>query len=468
MSQPKIPINFLCAASLLLVAAGTPAFAAKPDAGPQTNANPIEAEITLPLIQVRPIEPGLRLPIDLPTALRLAGAKNLDLLEAKERVIEAKARNEEALGALVPEPYGSLLSFGQKTSGQTQGFFTALGSRSLDTVNAMGGVQLSINPAQAIFAALAAHRLVGAATDDRAEVTQQVLAEAATGYFALEESGGEIRIALQALTASQELARVADTRYSLGSGLKVDAKRAAARVAVDQLALSRASAGFRKASVELALTLKLDPRVTLFPLDRTVRQRPLVDPQLTLDQLVEQALAARPALAAEAKRGAAAENARTAAWSAALAPSLYTNLQDNSVGTVGDHQFYAGAVGLRFSFTSFGAARFASAEVERERLQRERLRQQVQAEVVLAYDEVATAAEQIESARQGLAAARPALDLSQDRFQGGVGLELDVLDTQATLQKTRTDLVDAVVGYDVAEIKLLQALGSVTPDNLLK
>jgi hypothetical protein len=44
-------------------------------------------------------------------------------------------------------------------------------------------------------------------------------------------------------------------------------------VAADQVALLRASQDFRKASVELAVTLKLDPKVTLFPLDSVMRQR---------------------------------------------------------------------------------------------------------------------------------------------------------------------------------------------------
>jgi outer membrane protein TolC len=234
------------------------------------------------------------------------------------------------------------------------------------------------------------------------------------------------------------------------------------------VALSRTAEDFRKASVELAVTLKLDPKVTLFPLDRLVRQRTLVDSQLALDQEIEQAIAARPALTAKAERVVAAEHSRSAAWSGALGPSIYTNLQDNSVGPVGNHQFYAGAIGLRFSFTSLGAARLASVEVERERIERERLRQQVQAQVVLAHDNVTTAAEQVESARQGLAAAQSASDLSNDRFQGGVGLELEVLDAQAALQSARSDLIAAIVGYDKAEVRLLQALGALTAAALLK
>lgn len=239
-------------------------------------------------------------------------------------------------------------------------------------------------------------------------------------------------------------------------------------MAADQVALSRAGKDFRKASVELAVTLKLDPKVTLFPLDREIRQRRLVDSQLPLDQQVEQAIAARPDLAAQGERVAAAEHSRNAAWSGALAPSVYTNFQNNSVGPVSNQQFYAGAIGLRFSLTSLGAARIASVQMERQCIERERLREQVQAQVVLAHDNVATAVEEVESARQGLDAAQSAFDLSNDRFQGGVGLELEVLDAQAALQSARTDLIVAIVGYNEAEVGLLQALGTLTPTALLK
>jgi outer membrane protein TolC len=320
MSATRALFACLCIAGAIVSAT---VLATAADSGPTTQIGTTSsgAAVTLPPINVRPIETGQRLPIDLPIALRLAGARNLDLRQAELQMAEANARSKEALGALVPELYGSLLVVGQKTSGQTLGFFTALGSHSFDTVNAMGGAQLSTNPAQAIFAALAAHHLMNAAEDDREEVTQQVLTEVAIGYFSLEQAAANFAIADQQVAASRELARVAATRYSLGRGLKVDAKSADARVAADQVALSRAAQYFRKASVELAVTLKLDPKVTLFPLDRVVRQRALVDSQLALDQQVVLATAARPALAAEAERVAAAEHSQSAAWSGALAPA---------------------------------------------------------------------------------------------------------------------------------------------------
>jgi outer membrane protein TolC len=64
------------------------------------------------------------------------------------------------------------------------------------------------------------------------------------------------------------------------------------------------------------------------------------------------------------------------------------------------------------------------------------------------------------------AAAQSAFDLSHERFQAGVGLELEVLDAEAALQKARTDLVS--VDYNQTQVRLLQALGPVRPCMLLK
>jgi outer membrane protein TolC len=290
-------------------------------------------------VRVRQIVPGLSLSIDLPTSLALAGARNLDVREAKARLAEQKARSEQALGALMPSAYGSMLTFGQKTSGSTLGFFTDLG-RSFDRVNGAGGVDLSVNPAQAMFEALAAHRTVNAATSDSLNVTQATLAKAAIGYFALEQAQATVKIAEQALDSSRELERVTRDRQSLGSGLKVDVLRAHARVASDALRLSQAGEAMRNASIQLALTLKLDPKVTLLPSETSVWRRTLIEPSVSLDDLIRRALASRPTLEAQSERVMASEQHRNAAWSSALAPSAFANYQQNTVENLGSSNFY--------------------------------------------------------------------------------------------------------------------------------
>lgn len=470
------PMQAVASAAAIALLAGffaLPGACAQPIAGAQAGpaaaaaAPPQAAQISVAPLQVREIEPGLKLPIDLPAALALAGARNLEVIEAEARAAEAAARRDQAIAAFMPTAYSSALFFGQRTSGQTQGFFTNLG-RSFDRVNAAGGVELSLNPGQTLFAALAAHRSALAASSDSVEVTQETLAATASGYFLLLQARAEIQIAEQAFAASSELRRVAQARETLGAALKADVARAAAQAAADQLGLFRAGEAMRNASVVLALLLKLDLKVTLIPVDAAIRQRALVDPNRGLDELLHQAIASRAILRAEGERLEAADDNRSAQWASALAPSLYTNFQANSVGDLGDHQFTAGSVGLRLSLASFGAARAAGAQLTQERVRRERLRQQVEAEVIVSRDRVQTAAEEVSAAMQGLEAAQRALELGQARFQGGAGIELEVLDSNAALTQTRYNVVAAIAGYDIAQVRLLKALGGVSAQALIK
>src|SRR5262245_4726578 len=54
-------------------------------------------EVPLQPIELRPIRTEEKLPIDLPTALRLATANNLEIQEAHARVREAQGEKNQAL-----------------------------------------------------------------------------------------------------------------------------------------------------------------------------------------------------------------------------------------------------------------------------------------------------------------------------------------------------------------------------------
>lgn len=474
IDRPRRALSIAATVMALLAGLGLVRAAGAEPGAPAAAAGPVvkapfsqAARISVAPVQVREIEKGLKLPIDLPTALALTGKQNLDVLEARARVAEAAARRDEAIGKLFPSAYSSGLFFGQRTSGQTQGLFTILG-RSFDRANAAGGVELSLNAPQALFAALAAHRGALAAGSDSREVTQEALAAVAGGYFVLLQARAEIQIAEQALAASRELERVTQSREALGAALKADVLRAAAQVGADRVRLARAGERMRNASVALALLIRLDPKVTLVPIEATIRQSVLVDPKRGLDELLRQAIASRPALRAQGERVEAAGENRSAAWAGALAPSLYANFQANSVGDTGSHQFSVGSVGLRLSIASFGAARAVAAQLVEEQIRRERLSQQIEEEVIVSRDRVQTAAEEVSAALEGLKAAEQALELSQARFEAGRGIELEVLDSNAALTEARSNLVAALTGYDIAQVQLLKAVGGVSAEALIK
>ncbi len=452
MTRARLPIAFV---SLLV----PPAWA----------ADPPPRELPLAAVQMRLIEEGRWLPIDLPTALRLATAKNLDLLAARARFAEVRGTRNEALGNLFPELTGSFTA--GHIDGRIQASFGELADRSFSTLIPAGSVELRVNPGQVIFDALAAHRSLAAAEQDVAQVTQDVLATVARRYFGLQEAQARVKIAEEALAASRELARIAAGREQRGVGLTLDVKRAEARVAADEGQLAEARRAMRDASVALAVVLKLDPAVTLFPAETVVRQRTFVDLNQSVDALTRRAMAARPDLAAQARRVSAAEDSRRGVWAGALGPTVYGAFQESaigrSIGDLGERQIYGGFVGFRLSPASVGRVQAAAARVEQARVQTERLEQAIAADLIAAREEALAATERIEAAWRGLQAAEAAQQISQARFEGGVGIGLDVLDAQAALAQARTDLVGAIVVSDAAQVELLRALGELNVEALL-
>jgi len=428
-----------------------------------------QPSVALAPVEMRLIEKGRSLPIDLPTVVRLAEANSLDILQARARRAEVRGRKNEALGDLFPEVTGSFRA--RKIDGMIQASFGQLDRESVSTLNPAVGVQLELNPVEAMFDALAAHRALDAADHDTERAHQGVLARATRQYFGLLAAHAQVRIAEQALEVSRELARIGRDRASVGAGLKVDVLRAEARESASAVRLVEAQRLLRRASLALALTLQLDPSVTLFPAETVVRQRTLVDSGLSLDDLIARARTARPVVGAEGQRLSAAEHEKSASLADALGPTVFGSFEESAIGrSTGDldnRQIYGGYIGLTLSPASIGRVQAADARVEQARLAQTRVEQRIAVEVITARDDVLTAQEQIAAAMRGLSAAEAALDLSQVRFKGGVGIGLEVLDAEAALSEARTNLVTAILAYDTSEIALLHAVGGVSAASLL-
>ncbi|MFQ5664866.1 MAG: TolC family protein [Candidatus Binatia bacterium] len=414
-------------------------------------------------VTIRKLKGEHQVPIDYRSALRLAAAKNLDILQARARLMEDRGARLRAIGRLLPS-----LSAGLETAridGEIQASFGELGRRKFSTINPAGRVSLRVNPGEAIFELLAAHKRVGAAEHASDGVTQETLARVATQYFSLQAAEAQVGIAASAVQTAKELRRLAYDRATLGVGLEADAARAEARLAQEEVALTSAEERFRDASVDLADTLRLDPAVVLVPLEANVRQLELTDAHQPLPQLLDRALAQRPELRALGLRAAAAADAQAAAWWKALGPSAYGAVEESGIGrsfAVGNRQIYEGFVGWTLTPSSVGETRAAAARLEQTQLHQDQLKQAIRAEVVRARDLVFTAKLRISAGRRGVAAAQQSLTLSQDRFTGGAGLELEVIEAQEALTTARTALVQAIAQYNAAQVRLIRAVGDVS------
>src|SRR5437899_4865251 len=239
----------------------------------------------------RAAESGL-LTIDLPSALQLAGARNLDVQLARERFSEAYAEEESAIERFFPwAAPGVTYRRHDNLIQNTEGLIEEVHKQSY----APGGtVAAQTDIGDAIFKSLEAHQLTKAARHGVDAQQQETILAAARGYFDLAAAHEAVGVAREALRASTDYAAEIDRAVNAGIAFKGDALRVQVQQQRDEIVLRRAEENVRLASAKLVQILHLDPIVELMPRNASVVPLSIISVKESLGDLVSQALATRP------------------------------------------------------------------------------------------------------------------------------------------------------------------------------
>jgi outer membrane protein TolC len=423
-----------------------------------------------------PLEPvALRLigieslPINLATAVRIASSDNLDIAEARAQVLEAKGESSAAFGAIIPVVS---LFFGYgRTDGRVQGSFGELRDVTFDTLNPGIMASYILNPGESIYNSIAAHRNVDALKSDESAITQDVLLAVVEGYYELVEAQGNVNVSEKTVSDAKNLVKIAEVLEKQGIGPGADVVRAKTDLANKKQRLITAQGGFRAASADLALILKLDSSVTLFPSDRQIRQIRLVDNLSKLDDLINDTLRKHPEIRSANKQVAVADAEVSGVWLGAFGPEVLLEAQIGGIGdrfgNIGEREIYQGVIGVSISASSYGEIKASRARLRRAEIRKEEQRERLRADVVKTHDEVLSAQEKIIPAREELESAEESLKLSQVRFRRGLGLAVEVIQAEDALANARLSYIRSIIDYNKAQVRLLNAIGEVTVEKLL-
>ena len=236
----------------------------------------------------------------------------------------------------------------------------------------------------------------------------------------------------------------------------------------------------------LASTLYLDPTVTLVPKARALAAISLVRKDLGIDQLLSLAVQWRPDLESVRDLAAAAgADANAIIWGAGL-PNLQAGFQSGKLGSwtatspavstspavagktypLAGQEIATAGVGWVFNPTIFGQAKAVGANEQIAELEVRRLVQQVQDEVVTSAQDSTTNAKIIPIAQQQVTAAEGALHITQENFEVGTALFLDLLQAQDAVNQARLNYATAITSYNQSQVNLLAALGLIDQFNV--
>lgn len=414
--------------------------------------------------------------IDLPTTLKLAAGRNLALATAIEQANRAAAVSDGAMLTIVPD-----LAVGASFAKQNGLLQDTLGtpveakrvndSAGLGTSSGVPGVALDLSLSRAIFAPLAARQDREAANAAVDAKEHQVMAEAAIAYHELVRSRAALQLAREIESAAGRLAGSTRGFAEAGEGLAADAERAAATHLLRKGQTARAEVELVRRSVALSRVLHLPVSLTLIPTDRSVAATDLVDPDEAVARMVATALRFRPETRRMRAEVAAAGHRLTERKVKPFLPNLAAGYSDYNFAagrggaTDGDGpreevtaMIYWKLEGLGFG--SAAEARAKQAELNLARLREADTLDAIASEVAGARAEVLAQRARLTIGGQAADHARKAYELTAARLAEAQGLPIEALDSIRTLAEARQAEIDAVIDYNIAQHRLLAAMGS--------
>jgi outer membrane protein TolC len=406
--------------------------------------------------------------IDLPTALRLAGAQNLDVLIAQEKLAEAKALHEQARQQFFPwvSPGVSY----RRHDGQIQAVEGRVFDASKQSYTAGGAINAQVDFGETWYQSLAAKQTAKAAEFAVEAERQQAVYQAAAGYFELARAQAQIGVAKESLRVSEDYAKQLDAAVTAGIAFKGDLHRVRAQTERYRLAVLRAEEQQRLAGARLAQTLRLNPAVALEAPQAELVPLALVTTNTPLDRLIAQALHHRPELSRQSALAKAAKEEERGAVVGPMIPSLqaqtflgglgggFNNDWHNFDATANHSLMFGWRVGPG-GLLDRPRQKAAEARVKSAGLLTEKFQDAVVAEVVSAVTRVDSLARQLETARRALASAVETVKLSRQRKEFGVGAVLENIQAEQDLAAFRNDYLALVAGHNQAQYALLMAVG---------
>jgi outer membrane protein TolC len=433
-------------------------------------------------------------PIDLPGALRLAGARDLDIAIARERICQAVADLEQARVLWLPSLY--LGPNWIRHDGQVQlvngpiqtisksslflGATAAGGSSVTGPIPAGGPAQVSglstiLRISDAIFEPLAARQVVDARRAGLQAATNDALLALAEAYLDLQDAVGRIVIARDAASNAHLLTELTAAYTRSGAGLEADERRSRTELDRRRREVEAAVGQFEVASAELVRRIRLDPCVVVAPVEPPETVLRLIADDCSLDDLIVTGLRHRPELAQAQELVQATLTRLKQARLRPLIPSVAFRYSGGGFGG-GQNGFFGNFdsrsdadVNLFWQVQNLGLADRAivkarAAEQRTAALELLKLQDRVAADVVRADKARLAALRQMQEAGRALPEALASLRLNLVNIRRGAGLPgstrpIEVLQPIQALAQARVDYLDAVLAYNRAQFRLYRALG---------
>jgi outer membrane protein len=296
-------------------------------------------------------------------------------------------------------------------------------------------------------------------------VLQGVIFRVQSAFYLFQESQALVRAEEAARKEAQSALDAADERHQAGVATIADVLQARARLSQAELALQTILGQVEVARGTLATSAGL---AADFPLEvvEPSKEPPQPKAMAPVAQLMSEALARRPELAALEAQSRRAEARIEVARSAARPTLSATGAYGGVYNSIHNNFTNNYALGLTLTFplftghaTTYDRLR-AQADAEAAREAQNILAQQIGLDVWTSYHNLQTADQRLRTTADLLDSATQSYDVSLGRYKAGVGNIIDLLAAQSTLEQARSERIQAWADWFLAAARLAYATGA--------
>jgi outer membrane protein TolC len=258
---------------------------------------PLYTNAPAPVLPPRPPTTDDRpLPINLPSALRLADARPIVIAAAQASVQVAAMQLSQARVLWLPNLNVGAAYY--RHDGGAQGNSGADFDNARNQFMLGGGPYAMINTTDAYFTPLAARQVLRSRTYDVQAARNDALLRVAEAYFNVQQARGRLAGAEDSVDKARALAAKVDA-LAVGLVSPIETNRARTLLATLEQNAAAARGEWGEASAELTRALRLDPTATVVPIEPANLQITLISRQCSLDDLIAIGLTGRPELASQ-------------------------------------------------------------------------------------------------------------------------------------------------------------------------
>ena len=293
---------------------------------------------------------------------------------------------------------------------------------------------------------------------DKAE--QQVRLDAAAAYFAVLQNKNLVTVNEESVKNLQQHLKTAQAKYNVGLVAKADILRSEVELANAEQNLIKSRNSYELALASLKNVMSVDPASEIVLTD-TLKYEKFAK---TLEDSITLARAKRPEIAqAEASVNMASSGVKVA--ESGNIPTVTFGASKGWSDSALPESGSDWTVSLAANWNVFDAGltkakvRQADAGLAKAREQARQTADAVELEVRQQYLSMQEAEKRLDTTEVAIAKAEEDLGIAREKYDAGVGTNIDVIDAQLALAQARTNYYQALYDFNVSKAKLTKATG---------